>query len=95
VQILSGHFFHYNLGADDESRISQYWLNDTFHFSVDGIGSIKNATPLPDGLYGVQIWVNDTFDNVLTTTFTLRVGEIETTYYYYWCFDNYDEYITH
>jgi hypothetical protein len=79
VQILSGHFFQYNLGADDESGIDQYWLNDTLHFSVDGFGSIRNATPLPDGIYGAKVWVNDTFDNVLTATFTLQVGEVVTT----------------
>ena len=79
VQILSGHYFQYNLGADDESGIDHYWLNDTLHFSVNAFGSIRNATPLPDGIYGVRVWVNDTFDNVLTTTFTLRVGEVETT----------------
>lgn len=79
VQILSGHFFQYNLGAADESGIDKYWLNDTLNFSVNDIGLIDNATPLPDGIYGVQLWVNDTFDNILTTTFTLTVGEVETT----------------
>ncbi len=65
--------FVYDLDAISIGMIDHWWLNDTIHFSIDEWGVITNATTLPEGYYGIQVWVNDTLGNVITASFSLRV----------------------
>ncbi len=68
--------FRYDLNASDPSGIDTWWLNDTVHFTMDSnTGIITNATALPMGIYGVQVWVNDSYTNIRTRTFTVTVQD--------------------
>jgi V8-like Glu-specific endopeptidase len=70
-----GTSFRYNLNATDPSAIDTWWINDTTNFAIDTAGVITNALPLAVGVYGLQVSVNDTFDNTQTTTFTVTVED--------------------
>ena len=65
----------YDLDATDPSGIDSWWLNDTGHFAIDSNGVITNISALSVGIYGIQIWVNDTLGNTLTATFDVKVVE--------------------
>jgi parallel beta-helix repeat protein len=70
-----GSVFVYDLNAVDPSGIDTWWLSDLTWFNIDQDGVIRNQTLLPVGIYVIQVSVNDTLDNVLTTTFTLTVSD--------------------
>ena len=67
--------FGYDLNASDLHGLDTWWLNDTTHFTIDGAGVITNDTVLSTGVYGLQVWVNDTFNNIQTATFTITVED--------------------
>ncbi|MFW9986436.1 MAG: hypothetical protein ACFFDJ_07735, partial [Candidatus Odinarchaeota archaeon] len=67
--------FYYDLNATSEAGIDQYWLNDTAHFITDIAGVITNVTPLAMGVYGLQVFVNDTLGNELSTEFTVTMQD--------------------
>jgi hypothetical protein len=71
--IEAGTGFRYDLNASDLSGISQYWLNDTAHFTIDGIGVVTNATALSAGVYPLHVYANDTEGNILSGIFTVTV----------------------
>jgi len=78
--ITVGDVFRYDLNATaSPPGIDEWWINDTVHFTIDSLGIITNATPLPPGVYGLQVWVNDTQGNTLTATFKVTVQETTTT----------------
>ncbi|MCK4963014.1 MAG: hypothetical protein KAS19_11035, partial [Anaerolineales bacterium] len=71
-----GNPFRYDLNATDPSGLDMWWLNDTAHFTMDpNTGIITNATALPMGIYGVQVWINDSYTNTRTRTFTITVQD--------------------
>ncbi len=76
--INEGESFYLQLDVTDYTGISNWWLNDTEHFSIDGNGVIGNATSLAPGSYGLQVSVNDTFDYTTSVEFTISVNEITT-----------------
>ncbi|MGQ4911344.1 MAG: LVIVD repeat-containing protein [Candidatus Thorarchaeota archaeon] len=65
--------FLYELRVSDPSGIHRWWLNDTVHFSIDSLGLVTNNTPLDIGVYGLQVWVNDTAGNTATAEFSITV----------------------
>lgn len=67
-----GESFSYDLDATDLSDISHWWLNST-DFTVDSNGVIANATVLAAGVYGLEIYVNDTHGNVLSAIISVTV----------------------
>jgi len=67
--------FNYDLNATDPSGISGWWLNDTVHFTIDINGAITNTVPLSVGDYGIQVWVNDTLNNIQTDEFAVTVED--------------------
>jgi hypothetical protein len=69
-----GEAFIYDLDATDLAGISTWWLNST-DFAIDAEGIITNATVLAVGVYGLQIFVNDTHGNVLSGVITVTVDE--------------------
>ncbi|MFX1476180.1 MAG: CARDB domain-containing protein, partial [Promethearchaeota archaeon] len=70
-----GASFSYDLNATDPSDIDTWWINDTINFAISTTGIITNALPLAVGVYGLQVWVNDTFDNTQTAAFTVTVED--------------------
>ena len=75
-EILENETFFLDLEASDYSGISTWWVNDTEHFTIDSVGDITNATILTPGIYGIQVSVNDTLNNIKTVEFTLTVHEV-------------------
>ncbi|TFF88577.1 MAG: hypothetical protein EU548_08675, partial [Promethearchaeota archaeon] len=65
--------FSYDLNASDTSGIDTYWINDSIAFQIDSNGLITNITTLFIGKYWLEISVNDTYDNILSTTITITV----------------------
>ncbi len=63
----------YDLNASDLSGLDSWWLNDTIHFSIDANGIITNITNLVTGIYGITVYVNDTYDNTLVGIFAIEV----------------------
>lgn len=60
--------------AVDSSGIDNYWLNDTDNFQmVDG--TLSNVTLLVIGSYDIQIYVNDTVGNEMSTSITITISE--------------------
>ncbi len=71
--IEEGSAFRYDLNATDLSGISRYWVNDTTHFTVSGIGVVTNATDLSAGIYPLRVYVNDTHGNSMFDIFKVTV----------------------
>ncbi|MDO8123882.1 MAG: cadherin repeat domain-containing protein [Candidatus Hermodarchaeota archaeon] len=67
--------FSYDLNAASDAGIHQWWVDDTTYFAIDSQGVVTNASLLPVDVYGLQVGVNDTLGNVLTTTFTVTVQD--------------------
>jgi hypothetical protein len=70
-----GSLFEYDLNVSDYTGVDSWWLNDSVQFSIDATGVITNNTFLGVGDYGVQVWVNDTLDNIQTASFTVSVHD--------------------
>ena len=71
--------FRYDLNASASTGINKWWINDTVHFAIDGSGVITNTTTLAVGVYGIQVSVNDTYNNVLSGEFSVTVLKQQTT----------------
>jgi parallel beta-helix repeat protein len=68
--------FKYNLNATATiPGIDIWWINDTTHFTINNYGVISNTTALLLGNYGLQIWVNDTKGNTITSTIVVIIIE--------------------
>ena len=67
-----GEYLHLDLNATD-ILLDTWWLNDTVHFTIDSQGLVMTTCVIPVGVYGVQVWVNDTSNNVVSATFTVTV----------------------
>lgn len=65
----------YKLTAIDASGISMWWLNDTARFAVNADGLVTSIVSLEEGIYGLQVWVNDTMGNTLNGTFSVSVQD--------------------
>ncbi|MFX1577121.1 MAG: alkaline phosphatase [Promethearchaeota archaeon] len=74
-QIEFGDPCYYQLNIFSTNPIDTWWINDTTHFTIDGTGLIRNATPLIVGDYGLEVRVNDTSALTLTTTFTFSIRD--------------------
>jgi len=70
-----GTSFIYDLNATDTSGLDTWWLNDTTHFYITSGGVIRNVSLLSIGIYGLQVWVNDTYGRVLTASFDVLVED--------------------
>lgn len=67
--------FRYDLNASDPSGLDTWWLNDTANFNIGSNGRITSIGVLTLGVFGVQVFVNDTYGNVLIGTFTIIVED--------------------
>ncbi len=76
--INEGDDFRYALHADDYAGIDTWWVSDIANFEVDDEGVISSVAPLPDGNYSVEVYVNDTFGNVLSGAFNVEVLPLPT-----------------
>ncbi|MGY5876252.1 MAG: hypothetical protein RTU30_10945, partial [Candidatus Thorarchaeota archaeon] len=65
--------------ATDLSGVDSWWTNDTDHFAIDGSGSLTDNYELPVGNYGLDVFVNDTFNNTRNHQIRIRVLYVEPT----------------
>ncbi len=77
--ITEGDDFLYSLHADDYAGLDTWWVTDSTHFAIDQEGTLTSVSPLAVGNYNVEVFVNDTFGNVLSGNFNLDVSEVITT----------------
>ncbi|RDE11255.1 MAG: hypothetical protein C4K49_12005 [Candidatus Thorarchaeota archaeon] len=68
-----GTTFRCDLNASDSSGLDMWWLNDTSYWHVDGTGVITNSSLVPEGVYGLRVFVNDTAGNQLHADFQIDV----------------------
>jgi len=68
-----GFHLHYDLNATDLSGVNSWWIDDTYHFSIDGNGVITSNFILPEGIYGIQVWVNDILGHATHEVFDVHV----------------------
>jgi parallel beta-helix repeat protein len=71
--IQYGEFFRYDLNASSSEGLDYWLVNDTINFSIDQTGVITNATILSAGIFALQVYVNDSSNNILTGVFTVTV----------------------
>jgi hypothetical protein len=64
---------NYSLMAFDPSGIDSWWVNDTYHFSINHNGLLTNNTYLPVGIYPLLVSINDTLGNIQTQSFTIYI----------------------
>lgn len=70
-----GASFSYDLNATDPSGIDDWWLNDTSNFDINTDGVVTNNIALEVQVYGLQVWVNDTVNDVLSANFSITVQD--------------------
>jgi parallel beta-helix repeat protein len=66
--------FRYDVNATDLAGINAWWLNST-DFAIDGNGVITNGTLLAEGIYGLEIFVQDRHGNVQSATISITVED--------------------
>jgi len=70
-----GYDFYYDLNASDVSGIDSYSLNDTTFFSININGLITNITALNTGIYWIEVWATDPFNNNCTAVIEITVED--------------------
>ncbi len=76
--ITEGDDFLYSLHADDYAGLDTWWVTDSTHFAIDQEGTLTSVSPLAVGDYNVEVFVNDTFGNVLSGAFNVEVLPLPT-----------------
>ena len=64
-----------DFNATDLSGIDSYYINDTTNFKIDYNGLLENNTNLNVGVYQVLVSVNDTYNNINSTTYQVTVQD--------------------
>ncbi|MHA1576456.1 MAG: hypothetical protein ACTSU3_03770 [Candidatus Thorarchaeota archaeon] len=67
--------FNYQLNATDQTEIDRWWVNDTANFDVY-VGSVTSVGALEIGVYGLEVFVNDTLGNTESVEFSVTVGAV-------------------
>ena len=76
--ITEGDDFLYSLHADDYAGLDTWWVTDSTHFAIDQEGTLTSVSPLAVRNYNVEVFVNDTFGNVLSGAFNVEVLPLPT-----------------
>jgi len=65
----------YDLNATDDTAISQYHINDTTNFNITSLTGIVGVITRIPGNYSLNVSVNDTSNNILTSVFNWEIKE--------------------
>ena len=83
VENLSNHTleknqpFIYDVNASDSFFVDRYWINDSLFFEINSsTGLITNKTGLSFGAYHLNISVNDSSGNTLSTKIRIEVTDL-------------------
>ncbi|MBR9691160.1 cadherin repeat domain-containing protein, partial [Candidatus Woesearchaeota archaeon] len=77
--ITEGNSFSYDVDASDNVDVDTYFINDTTNFAINAAnGTITNNTVLSVGTYWLNVSVNDTSNNILSTLITVTVNTTPT-----------------
>jgi len=60
--------------ATDAVNFDSYSINDTAQFSINSSGWLSNATSLAVGNYMINVTINDTFNNINWTLYTVEIN---------------------
>ncbi|MBU0616077.1 MAG: hypothetical protein KJ601_08370, partial [Nanoarchaeota archaeon] len=71
--------FGYQITGTDNAAVDDYTVNDTANFKINSTGYLANNTVLSIGTYSLLITVNDTSNNLNTTTVSVAVKLTNTT----------------
>lgn len=71
-----GTSFGYQINATDSLGVSCYSVNDTANFRINCSGYLSNNTLLGIGIYSINITVNDTSNNMNSTTLLVNVSDL-------------------
>ncbi len=66
--------FSYNISASDNFEVNSYFVNDT-NFATNASGYLMNNTILALGSYSLNVSVNDTSNNVLSSIIIVTVND--------------------
>jgi hypothetical protein len=72
-----GEPFMYDLNATDNVAIDEYWLDDNVNFQIDINGIITNISTLSPGYYNLEIFVNDTSNNIISSVIQISCVDNE------------------
>jgi len=67
--------FVYDLDATDLSGIASWVVNDTARFTFVWAGLLQNATPLPTGVYWIEVKACDPYNNNVTAVISVMVDD--------------------
>ena len=68
--------FFYDLNGSDNYNISSFTINDTVSFKINSSGGLTNKTNnVLAGFYGINVSVNDTFNNTNSTIIFINVSD--------------------
>ncbi|MBD3408463.1 MAG: hypothetical protein GF411_20235 [Candidatus Lokiarchaeota archaeon] len=70
-----GDAFEYELSVNAPGGVDAWWLNDTINFTISISGVITNNTLLPIGIYPIQVWLNNTQNDIITATFSVTIQD--------------------
>jgi hypothetical protein len=70
---IQGNSFSYQVNSSDARGVSCYTINDTAAFNVNCTGYIRNSSTVGEGIYTLNLSVNDSVGNVNWTIFTINV----------------------
>lgn len=63
------------VNASDNFKLDNYTINTT-RFSIDGTGFLQNVSPLEASTFIINVTINDSSNNLATTTWTVNVAKI-------------------
>ncbi|MBT3813989.1 hypothetical protein HOE37_05420 [Candidatus Woesearchaeota archaeon] len=76
-----GDSFAYQINASDNHNVSNYSVNDTTSFVINGSGYLENVTALSLTLYWLNITINDSSSNTNSSVFFVNVTDITSPYF--------------
>jgi|GEM_PF-6414738 len=69
--------FNYDVNASDDFFVDRYWINDSSFFEINSsTGVLTNKTGLPFRAYHLNITVNDSSGNKLSTEIKIEVTDL-------------------
>ncbi len=70
-----GNTFEYALSVIAPGGVDHWWINDTTHFVISPSGVVTNASKLSLGVYYIQVWINNTQNDTITSIFSVTVQD--------------------
>jgi hypothetical protein len=76
-----GSEFLYDLNGSDNYNVSSFTVNDTSQFKINSSGHLTNVSNLHYGVIGVNVSINDTFNNTNSTIIFVNITDTTPPYF--------------